>query len=86
MPVQFDDEACLQDNARSVEKLADRYQGKSKWNWSKRGKSESDDFLLTTVTFFAETKDPILKMFGDATGNLMKRGLVRKEDRVEMIS
>ena len=34
----------------------------------------------------AETKDPILKMFGDVSGNQMKRGLVWKEDRVELIS
>ena len=35
---------------------------------------------------FAETKDQILKMTGDATENLKKRGFDWKEDQMERIS
>ena len=35
---------------------------------------------------FAETKVHILKMLGDAAGNMMKRGLDWKEDQMELIS
>ena len=35
---------------------------------------------------FAETKVQILKMLGDAAGNLKKRGLDWKEDQIKLIS
>ena len=42
--------------------------------------------MLTTVTLFAESKEQILKMIGDATEELKKRGLDWKEDKMELIS
>ena len=44
MPIQFADEECLQNVARKMEDVADGYQNKRKWNWTRIGKSESHDF------------------------------------------
>ena len=85
MLTQLDDEERLQDSAREKKMLRMGIK-------IRNGGARQEEDRLNHVIFadncylFAELKEQILKMIGDATEELKKRGLDWKEDQMELIS